>query len=1053
MITALLIIVLLCTSISACLAQSNDMHLEKVITAINVGNYVRADQEMDKVQDWGCGKEHVFRIKNLQNAYLYLQHCQSSYSSQKSKDSIALYVVDECGSYLNDILLQGDQEEAEKVCLLALKMCEISFVKHHQDYALILINLSYIYQQKNNLLQAIEYGKRAIEVFKVNHLQENDNYCSIHLTIGGQYCRMKDLVSAYPYIKEAYDICMRLGGTKLRYYSPVARAYEKIEGNLAEYYQNNENYGEALSHYLNGLQLHEQVIGKDADYAVLLNNIGLVYSHLGDYKNAENYTLQALQIRKEWFGMNTDEYANSLNNTASYYQKTGYFEKAKNLYEEALTIYKSLYGEQNKDYATVIGNLGMVYSHLDNLLKAEQYVRKSLEIRQNILGKNHADCAIPLANLGTIYLTKKDYIAAYKCLMQALDIEKKNYGEHSPQVASTCTNIGVVWNAAKDYDKAVDYFTKAYAIYKNILGETHPETIVALENLGSTYFDKGDFKKAAPYWLKRYELRKRQFLLSLEFMTERQREKYLQTMRYTYEYAIPTLTYECFREDPTYAGIAYDNALFYKGALLQSSNVIKRSVLESGDTTLISQWNKLSEIRKQLTVLSEKYPSSSLISEYEEQEEQIEKQLTLSSATYRNTLQLLDTKWENVRASLLPNQLAIEFMTVPRNNAEYIYCALVLRKEFENPKLIPLCDGIEIWEIMQTATPDDLYNYDKYGRKLYNSVWAKIRQFIRQGDTIFFSATGLFHLLAIEALPIDQSKTMSSEYSIVRLSSTRELTNKQPEKRPSSASLFGGINYDVDIEKLIMLSESNSFEKMIATRSLIKETELRGRATYLQGTKNEIEEIFAILNPHLPSIAKHSADSATEESFKALSGAHLNIIHVATHGFYWPDTVAHNERYFKQRSAISDFTTQLEEIDPMDRCGLLFAGANTALSGHSNRIPEGVQDGILTAKEISSMNLRDANIVVLSACETGLGDISGEGVFGLQRAFKMAGAQSLLMSLWKVNDKATQMLMTAFYRYYSKGRTKREALRLAQQEVRESGYMNPYYWAGFIMLD
>jgi CHAT domain-containing protein len=294
---------------------------------------------------------------------------------------------------------------------------------------------------------------------------------------------------------------------------------------------------------------------------------------------------------------------------------------------------------------------------------------------------------------------------------------------------------------------------------------------------------------------------------------------------------------------------------------------------------------------------------------------------------------------------------------------------------------------------------------------------------------------------------------MSSEYSIVRLSSTRELTNKQPKKRPSSASLFGGINYDVDIEKLIMLSESNSFEKMIATRSLIKETELRGRATYLQGTRNEVEEIFAILNPHLSSIAKHSADSATEESFKALSGAHLNIIHVATHGFYWPDTVAHNERYFKQRSAISDLTTQLEEIDPMDRCGLLFAGANTALSGHSNRIPEGVQDGILTAKEISSMDLRDANIVVLSACETGLGDISGEGVFGLQRAFKMAGAQSLLMSLWKVNDKATQMLMTAFYRYYSKGRTKREALRLAQQEVRESGYMNPYYWAGFIMLD
>ena len=1052
MITVVLIILLFCTCFE-CAAQSRDAHLEHVITAINSGDYFRADEEITKIKNWGCEGTRAFHIQNLDIAYAYLQHCQSAPLPPNIKDSIALYIVEECGAHLTNKLNERDQEGAERVCIIGMKMCEISSVKHHQDYALILINLSQIYQQKNNLLQAIEYGKRAIEVFKVNHLQENDNYCSIHLMVGGQYCRMKDMVSAYPYIKEAYDICMRLGGTNLKYYSSVARAYGKFEGNLAEYYQNNGNYEEALSHYLNGLQLHEKVIGKDADYAVLLNNIGLVYSHLGDYKNAENYTLQALQVRKELFGVNTAEYANSLNNTASYYQKTGNFEKAKNLYEEALTIYKSFYGEQNKAYAIVVGNLGLIYSHLDNLPKAEQYVRKSLEIHQNILGKDHADCAIPLANLGTIYLTKKDYIAAYKYFIQAIDIEKKNYGEHSPQVASTYTNIGVVWNEAKDYDKAVDYFTKAYAIDKDILGETHPETIVALENLGSTYFDKGDFKKAASYLLKRYELRKRQFLQSLDFMTERQREKYLQTMRYTYEYAIPNLAYECFREDPTYAGIAYDNALFYKGVLLQSGDVIKRSILESGDTTLISQWNELSEIRKQLTALREKKTSSSLISKFEEQDEQIEKRLTQSSAIYRNTHQLWDTKWENVRASLLPNQMAIEFMTVPRNNGEYICCALVLRKEFDNPKLIPLCDGIEIWDIMQNATPDDLYKYDKYGRKLYNSVWAKIKKFMHQGDTVFFSAAGLFHQLAIEALPIDHSRTMSSEYSMVRLSSTRELTNILPKKRPSSASLFGGINYDVDIEKLVMLSERNGFEKMIATRSLIKDSELRDRATYLQGTKNEIEEIYTILNPQFLSTTKHSADSATEESFKALSGAHRNIIHVATHGFYWQDTIARGKRYFKQRSVTLDPSTQFDEIDPMDRCGLLFAGANTALSGHSDRLPEGVHDGILTAKEISTMDLRDADIVVLSACETGLGDISGEGVFGLQRAFKMAGAKSILMTLWKVDDKATQMLMTSFYSHYSKGKNKREALRCAQQELKKNGYESPHYWAGFVLLD
>ena len=1049
MIVIVFIILLFCTSLE-CVAQSRDVHLAQVITAINSGDYSRADEEIIKIENWNCEGARAFHLQNLDNAYAFLQHCQSTPLPPNIKDSIALYMVEECGAHLTRKLNERDQEGAEQVCIIGMKMCEISSIKHHQDYALVLSNLSQIYQQKNNLPQAIEYGQRALEVFRVNHLQENDNYCSINLMIGGQYCRMKNLVSAYPYIKEAYDVCIRLGGTKLRYYSSVAHTYEKFEGNLAEYYQNNGNYGEALSHYLNGLQLHEKVIGKDADYAVLLNNIGVVYSQSGDYKNAEDYTLQALQIRKKLFGENTAEYANSLNNVAVYYQETGYFEKAKELYEEALTIYKSLYGEQNKEYATVIGNLGLVNSHLGNFTEAEQYARKSLKIRQNILGKNHADCAIPLANLGTIYLTKKDYHAAYECLIQALDIEKKNYGGHSLQVASTYNNIGVVWNEAKDYDKAADYFTKAYAIYKNILRENHPEAIVALENLGSAYFEKGDFEKAAPYWLKRYELRKLQFLQSLDFMTERQREKYLQTMRYTYEYAIPNLTYECSRKDPTYAGIAYDNALFYKGALLQSSDVVRRSILESGDTTLISKWYELSKTRKRLIELKEKDPSSSLILEYEERGEQIEKQLTKSSTIYRSTLQQWDTKWENVRASLRPNQLAIEFMTVLRDNAEYTYCALVLRREFGNPKLIPLCDGIEIWDIVQTATPDDIYDYNKYGRRLYNSVWSKIKQFMHPGDTIYFSATGLLHQIAIETLPVSEKQTMSSKYHMVRLSSTRELAMPHLPTKQSTATLYGGIYYDMDMSELAAQSMNYSDLAIASTRAIVAES-LRDGVHYLPGTKKEVEDIQGILQPTHISAKVYTSEAANEESFKALSGKKQNILHIATHGFYWSDSTAHMQHYFSRR--LTGAGNPMTYIDPLTRSGLLFAGANIALRGHGNALPANVQDGILTSKEISLLDLRGADMVILSACETGKGEVTGEGVFGLQRAFKMAGAQTILMSLWPVDDEATQMMMSSFYRHWiTLCETKRSAFIHAQEEVKHK-YPKPSYWAAFILLD
>ena len=197
-----------------------------------------------------------------------------------------------------------------------------------------------------------------------------------------------------------------------------------------------------------------------------------------------------------------------------------------------------------------------------------------------------------------------------------------------------------------------------------------------------------------------------------------------------------------------------------------------------------------------------------------------------------------------------------------------------------------------------------------------------------------------------------------------------------------------------------------------------------------------------------------TSTAANEESFKALSGKHQNILHIATHGFFWTDSTAHKKDYFSQRMLMmNDNMPQPPAIDPLNRCGLLFAGANTAMQGHSKELPEGVQDGILTAKEISLLDLRDADLVVLSACETGKGEISGEGVFGLQRAFKQAGAQTIIMSLGPVNDAATQLLMTEFYRnWITKNQSKREAFRNAQNTTRQK-YSEPVYWAGFIVLD
>lgn len=442
------------------------------------------------------------------------------------------------------------------------------------------------------------------------------------------------------------------------------------------------------------------------------------------------------------------------------------------------------------------------------------------------------------------------------------------------------------------------------------------------------------------------------------------------------------------------------------------------------------------------------------------------------------------TTWRDVQAALQEGQVAIEIVngkigedTIP------VYYALLLRADSPAPTPIRLFTETDITPLIQTFDKGAIhstYSFASRGKQLKELVWGQILPSIRPGEIVFFSPSGVLHQLAIEALPYDPTHTMGEIYNMVRLSSTREIIGGKKRMDYKRAALYGGIQYGATP---IDLAVEHQKYRM-----------LRNQAIDLPGTQIEVDTIQQLLQRQQIKVKLYQAKQATEESFKALSGTHPNIIHLATHGFYWEEKEAQQQKYFTQNSTIEDDVQQAMPIDPLDRCGLLFAGANTALAGHSARLDKGVQDGILTAKEISTLDLREADIVVLSACETGLGDISGDGVFGLQRAFKMAGAQTMLMALWKVDDDATRLLMTAFYRNYSNGQNKREAFRNAQLEVRNytgsesdaddraiaSGkekmkkksavssqpsvvsdqqsavshpYASPYYWAGFILLD
>jgi hypothetical protein len=403
-----------------------------------------------------------------------------------------------------------------------------------------------------------------------------------------------------------------------------------------------------------------------------------------------------------------------------------------------------------------------------------------------------------------------------------------------------------------------------------------------------------------------------------------------------------------------------------------------------------------------------------------------------------------------VQEQLQEQEAAIEFIAFPMDNEEIQYAALVLTKNAEHPIFIPLLTANQLNAIPSEnhyITPD-----------LYNLVWLPLEDILSEMRTIYFSPSGIFHKIGIEYIPNDFGFNMSMSHQMYRLSSTRELILSYP-KLNKDVALFGGIDYDTPVD--ILANESSTSTQHYENRnySTIHTGDSNIGFKYLPGTLHEVKSISDQYTTKDKNILLYTQQDASESQLKKCSTLDISTLHIATHGFFYAP-----QRIEKplSTSLLFDLTyNNYQEINPLDedkmltRSGLILSGANNRL--RKINIPDGVEDGILFADEIASMNLSHIDLVVLSACESGLGNVeSSEGVFGLQRGFKIAGANSLIMSLWKVDDTATRILMTRFHENLLAGQSKIEAFQNAQLALRtcENNKYDDYtYWAAFVLLD
>ena len=916
-------------------------------------------------------------------------------------------------------------------------------------YATSLRGIGNYYYVMGDYVQSLNFHKLALDSYEKVEGKEHPDYAIVLGDIGDCYYRLAFFVSAIDYYQQARDIYEKNFG---RDGFDCIDCLERIGNCYAEL----GDYASAMDNYRQVLTLREKVLGREhPDYATVLYNIGLCYNDIGYYIESTEYLRQALLLQEKTLGKDHPEYADCLSALGMSYCDLGDYTKALDNIKKALAITEKDFGREHPDYANKLQNIGVCLHDMEDYKAAIDYLKQALDIYEIVFGKNHPGYTIVLKDLGSCYAGLGDNNKALEYFQLALSINETLVGKNHPEYAKCLTNLGCCYENLGELNTALEYFQQAFALYEIFYGKNHPEYANGLKNLGECYYLMGDVANATYYYTSYSNAVSSYVTSAFSSLTEPKRtlfwDKYgmfFTSQLYSISTSIHTSQMNC---------AAYDGALLGKGLLLNAETEMRKLILESEDEEALRMYNEVQESKIKLDKFYEdpvgkKTAIDSLNNDIETRQQELMKRSKVLGDYTRN----LALKWSDVQSALGKKDIAIEFQTYTHQDTTF-YIALTLRPGYTEPHLVALFNSEDLKGIRAR------YDKDTGMRDYYSStsltklIWGRLSSELTGVKNVYFSPAGELNNIGIEyLLDEDGVHLVSEKRNYYRLTSTRELVKESKSSKMASATVYGGIRYDITPDTRLTGEESES-ERLAsaATRSWLPMGELsRARWEYLPGTKEEADAISSTLFSRKVHNDLIEGEASTEESFKALSGAKNDVIHIATHGFYWTETEATAGDVETSSFALDGQHNAPKEDKALTRSGLLFAGAQNTFEG--KEIPIDVEDGILTAKDISRMDLRGTELAVLSACQSGLGEVTGDGVFGLQRGFKKAGVKSLVMSLWKVSDEATKIMMTRFYENLARGRSKYDSFREAQNYLRKYDdgiFDEPQYYAAFVLLD
>ncbi len=784
-------------------------------------------------------------------------------------------------------------------------------------------------------------------------------------------------------------------------YTDVSIERANSLSSMADFYSSAHNYKKAIDLEKQSLDMKKLLYGNHSvEYMLSASNLAGYYYLSGDYINAVKYEEESIKLYSLLEGKDNVEYPELLSVLVEYLQKNGSYQKMIEYQKEITESYSKLYGKDTQHYAQSLAILSKIYSEIGDYSNAIDASEKALEVYRNSDDEEDINYMLALNGLADLYYAKSflsddDKSKSIKMKEEVVRLAAQHYGKDNINYANWLSNFVLYYlNANGSDNKAQKIVQEVKLIYEKEKNKSDTDFSAILGNLSKCMSIIGDNESAIKY--------------SVEFL------KLLDEYDVSYSYCLNDIA-------QFYANMKdYSKATEYISLALQS---IRKMISHSNDGQdsyrLYLYWNA-SNLFETLIKYVSKNPADSVVS------------MLFDEAINTRTLRLRNGigkwyTWRDVRSHLEDEEIAIEFVyygSIEEKN-EYIY-ALFLKKEMACPKMIKVSDNIEFKDSLLRATS----KYDQ-DHKLGQIVWGRLAEELGGVKNIYFTPTWTLVAMPAEYFPVNEKQYYNEIYNMYRLSSIRELVERdQDDNHYSNAVLYGGLTYE-DAEEGQKADNRSGFEPLI-------------------NTKIEIDEISNILRNNAVKTIELSGNNGTEQSVRNLSGTDTDILHIATHGGFLDKEQELRNAY------VSSLNSQYSPKDEVHANSfLVMSGANTSINKEAFLNTE--EDGLLTASEISKLDLHKIKMLVLSACETGRGNYGTDDmIWGVQRGFKEAGVKSILMSLRQVDDEATKILMVEFYKNLMSGKTKLQSLKDAQKYLRQvdkGKYDDPKYWASFIMLD